>query len=319
MDLDGGTKELGRRIIQGQNIFLGQLGQAARKKWSHLLHILPFKPQDDLQTWERFWLGNARSGCTFKIRRATIECDVGDGDHPWGQEFHGADQSYEKYAHVFWELRYLDHDIGTTKVKQRIRSGENIFRVKVWKAVFSKWGQLLNILPRPPADDIETWEYFHLKEVIDAVESGKQWSYAGRSSYVFNSPFDDDYYGAEKYGHLILRDPETGMKRIEPKTPPKDILRVTIQNALMRQAFNGRLSLALQSAPSSEDSSSLLKAHRQNMAYVWDRTFVNTGHEAARKDANEEDTRSPRAAPTELKLRRIGRKWRASRTEFPLI
>ena len=52
--------KLRQRILAGENLFPGEMGQAAFAKWSCLFQILPFEPHDDLETWERFWLDNKR-------------------------------------------------------------------------------------------------------------------------------------------------------------------------------------------------------------------------------------------------------------------
>lgn len=106
--------------------------------------------------------------------------------------------------------------------------------------------------------------------------------------------FKTDYYGAEaarcKYAHLVVANSDDegteeeeeyeGVERVDdattPNCPLEEVFRLTIQDLIKKQAFNGRLSLSLKADIPEEYSDHVLDPfeHTGLQSYAGDRTFI---------------------------------------------
>lgn len=105
----GGTDELKKSILAGENLFHDQIGKVTSAKSSGLLQILPFEPHDDLETWERFWL-DKKPDNTYKLWRTLQENPVLEhqDESPLNARNYRLRQAWKKYGYFEWEAEHLN-------------------------------------------------------------------------------------------------------------------------------------------------------------------------------------------------------------------
>ncbi len=204
LDNDGSTKITEEKVKKGWNVFRDPKtdtvlwNEAIETKYGYLLKGLPRKPTNDLETWKFNYLDD--DGGTIKAQERLRNNQVQFGKHLYGGE-----EARSEYESLFeWEVYICDKMSGITGLQHDLSQGQNIFYDKYnnhrgAQKASAKYAYLLQELPRPPSDDLETWEHFHLD-----ADGGTTRIRAGLEKNV--SLFTGDYFGGEhaieKYGHL---------------------------------------------------------------------------------------------------------------------
>lgn len=235
-------------------------------------------------------------------------------ENPFSARKYGGRQAQEKYGYVQWEANYLDSstwkpyqtsgfefnlssDINTTTVRNCIMSGKDVFRheryhMRIVASAKRKWGFLLNSLSWHPRDDTETWDYFHLEEVIRTLHLGEYVTEV-TNKYLVYGPHG--YYGASHAASKYRAFEYSRFKWLKQHTQGQAnemswashcrvVPFIRVQRAIMRKAFSGALSLAL-NAPSCEDDQYKTDSTRQRptrtlisygstISYAWNRRLI---------------------------------------------
>ena len=101
--------------------------------------------------------GHSCSHCDFHNNLAReLEIDLQDV----GDELDNATGLFTGLQ--IWQAKHLDMDGELKKATTELRIGKDIFSEPGGREALNLYGHILQHLERMPADDIETWEYFHL-------------------------------------------------------------------------------------------------------------------------------------------------------------
>lgn len=200
----GGTSSTEKRLAGGEDLFEGWIGESALPKYRHLLQELPHGARHDLKTWEAYNLD--RDGGTTNIRKWLEQ-----GVEIFDPSFYGGVQARQKYGWTFWAHKHLSvkafrsacrsgklDPTDCKPLKKQLASGEDIFHSWYGASAKAKFGFLLGVLSRPPAHDLETWEWFHV--------TGGNTEKAVAELKAYKEIFDPSYFGGvearEKWGFL---------------------------------------------------------------------------------------------------------------------